>query len=174
MPSHSLAVTLERLDGKPIDLELNEAVTMYLPRRPKSPLTDDALSVSPDAVSFRGRKWLPVEQDLVINIVRIEKACFYIKAIAFGDSKWRAPALPLLVQRMRYVRLTSNCKSVHNRRSRRQIGPFANPDHENRRPFFRVIRRHNRRARQIGSPAFRRVARNKKHQVRMPAPASIV
>lgn len=60
-------------------------------------------------------------------------------------------------------------ESVNDRGSRRPIGPFADPDEENRRPFFRVIRRHNRRARQIGSPAFRRVARNKKHQMRMPA-----
>jgi hypothetical protein len=41
----------------------------------------------------------------------------------------------------------------------RPIGPCANRDHLNSHPFFRIICRQNRRARQIGSPAFRRVAR---------------
>jgi hypothetical protein len=59
-------------------------------------------------------------------------------------------------------------RSVRGLRSRRCVGPFADPDEENSHPFFRVIRRHKWRARQIGSPAFRRVARNKKHQMRMP------
>jgi hypothetical protein len=86
MPTHSLGMTLERLSGQG-NLEANEAVTMYLPHRPKSPLTDDAVSLSPDAVSFRGHKWLPVEHDSNVNIVRIGKACFYIKAIEFGESK---------------------------------------------------------------------------------------
>src|SRR6266699_3688247 len=45
----------------------------------------------------------------------------------------------------------SNGRSVHNRRSRCPIGPLGNPDEENSHPFFRVIRRHNRRARQIGT-----------------------
>jgi hypothetical protein len=52
---------------------------------------------------------------------------------------------------------------------RSPIGPFAHPDEENRHPFFRVVRRYNWRARQIGSPAFLRVPRNKKHQMGMPA-----
>ena len=50
----------------------------------------------------------------------------------------------------------------------RRIRPSADPDEENRRPFFGIIRGHHRRARQIGSPTFRSVTRNKKHQVRMP------
>jgi hypothetical protein len=41
----------------------------------------------------------------------------------------------------------------------RPSGPCANRDHLNSHPFFRIICRQNRRARQIGSPAFRRVAR---------------
>jgi hypothetical protein len=83
MPTHSLALTLQQLQGQTTDFELNEAVTMYLPHRPKSPLTDGAVSLSPDAVSFHGHKWLPLETDPFINIVRIDKACFYIKTIAF-------------------------------------------------------------------------------------------
>jgi hypothetical protein len=35
-------------------------------------------------------------------------------------------------------------ESVHNRRSQRLIGPFANPDEENSHPFFRVVCRDNR------------------------------
>ena len=56
---------------------------------------------------------------------------------------------------------------LHLRRLR-PIGPFVNPDEKNRHPLFKAIHRHNQRARQIGSPAFRRVARNKKLQVWMP------
>ncbi len=68
----------------------------------------------------------------------------------------------------------SNCRSVHNRWFRRPIGPIANQDHENSYPFFRIIRRHNGRAWQIGSPALRRVTRNKKHQMWMPVLAVVV
>ena len=37
---------------------------------------------------------------------------------------------------------TLNCRSVLL--NRRSVGPFGNPDHENSRPFFRVILRDNR------------------------------
>src|ERR1039457_4745831 len=67
-----------------------------------------------------------------------------------------------------------NPTSLHSPRRRCPIGPFAYPDHENSHPFFRVVRRHNWRTRQIGSPAFRRVARNDEHQMRMPALAAVV
>src|ERR1700733_13169261 len=63
--------------------------------------------------------------------------------------------------------------SVRHRRRARPIGPCANRDHLNSHPFFRIICRQNRRARQVGSPAFRRVARNEKHQMWMPVRALI-
>jgi hypothetical protein len=87
MPAHNLAVALEQLNGKALKLEHNQVITMYLPRRPQSPLRDDGLSLSPDAVTFRGRKWLPLEQDPEINIVRIDHVPFYLKAIVFDDFK---------------------------------------------------------------------------------------
>lgn len=52
--------------------------------------------------------------------------------------------------------------------SQRPIGPIADRDKENRHPFFGIIRRHNRLARQTGPPTFPHVTRNEKHQVRMP------
>ena len=87
MPAHNLGVALEELNGEAIKLEHNQVITMYLPRRPQSPLRDDGLSLSRDAVTFRGRKWLPLERDPEINIVRIENVPFYIKAIVFDEFK---------------------------------------------------------------------------------------
>jgi hypothetical protein len=63
----------------------------------------------------------------------------------------------------------SNYGSGSSRRSRRPVGPVANPNEKDGHSVFGVIRRENRRARQIRSPAFRRVARYKPHQVWMPA-----
>jgi hypothetical protein len=40
-----------------------------------------------------------------------------------------------------------NTSSVRGLRSRRRVGPFADPDEENSHPFSRIIRRHNWRAR---------------------------
>lgn len=59
-------------------------------------------------------------------------------------------------------------------RSLSPVRPFANPDEENSDPFLRVIRRHHWRIGQIGSPFFRRVSRNKKHHVWMPALVTVV
>ena len=72
----------------------------------------------------------------------------------------------LIVERLDQLPLPG--RSSWNLRGWRPVGPIADPDEENRRPFFGIIRGHHRRARQIGSPALRRVSWNKKHQVRMP------
>src|SRR5215472_4548510 len=67
----------------------------------------------------------------------------------------------------------AECRSVGRLRSRRSIGPGADPDEENCQPFFGIIRGHNRRTRQIRSPTFRRIPRNKEHEVRMPVLAFV-
>ena len=87
MPMHRLAIILERLGEQKANFDANEAVTMYLPRRPEFPSKDGAVSVSPDALSFRGRKWVPLESE--INLVMIRKARFYIKTISFDESMSR-------------------------------------------------------------------------------------
>ena len=87
-----------------------------------------------------------------------------------GKESFHPPPVILSVVKFR----VSAFGSVGHRRKWCAIGPFADEDHENSDPFFRVVRGHNRRAGQIGSPAFRCVARNKKHQMWMPTPAAVV
>jgi len=91
MPVHCLAITLQRVGGDAINFDSNESVQLYLPHRPYSPPRDDAVSLGPDAITLNGRQWVPLEHDHNINIVRIRKACFYIKAIVFDEAKWRMP-----------------------------------------------------------------------------------
>jgi hypothetical protein len=72
------------------------------------------------------------------------------------------------------AQLVPNCGSVHYRWPRGPIGPFAGQNHKNGYVCFKVIDRYNRRAGQIGSPAFRGITRNKKHDMWMPVPGTIV
>ena len=53
------------------------------------------------------------------------------------------------------------CASVPHHRSHSPVGPFVGQYEQNRHPFFRVVRGHHRRVREIGPPTLRRVARNK-------------
>ena len=87
MPTHSVAITLEWLSRGVKGFQPNEAVTMYLPHRPYSPATDDAVAIAGGSVTFNGRKWLPVETDPNINVVRICGEFFFIKTIAFQVQK---------------------------------------------------------------------------------------
>lgn len=64
-----------------------------------------------------------------------------------------------------------NCRSTQ--RARCPIRPLANPDEEYGDALLRVIHGHNRRAWLVGSPAFRRVARDNKHKMRVPAPSDV-
>ena len=90
------------------------------------------------------------------------------KSCWVSASIWRSPTRLTGNLRIGNVRGEHQFDSALHRRSRRSIGPLSSPDKEDRHPFFRVICRHHRRTWEVGPPAFSRVARNKKHQVRMP------
>jgi hypothetical protein len=90
LPMHRAAMTLKQVGPGTLDFDLNEAVTIDLPYRPSS--DRDELRIAPDYATFQGQKWLPVQRD--VNIVRIKKCMFYVKTIAFGNSKWRTAARP--------------------------------------------------------------------------------
>lgn len=55
----------------------------------------------------------------------------------------------------------------------RPVGPVADPDQENRHPLIGIVRGYDWRAGQVASPAFRRVAGNKEHHMRMPMLAGV-
>jgi hypothetical protein len=88
LPMHRAAMTLKQVGPGTPGFDLNEAVMIDLPYRPNS--DRDEVRIAPDYVSFQGQKWLPVQRD--VNIVRIKKCIFYVKTIAFGNSKWRTAA----------------------------------------------------------------------------------
>jgi hypothetical protein len=75
------------MGSQAVNFGLDEAVTVHLPYRPGRPVERDELRVAPEMATFQGRKWLPVNRD--VNLVRIGKCLFYVRSIAFGESKWR-------------------------------------------------------------------------------------
>ena len=91
MPIHRVAITLQRVGTETLDLELNDCVSVNFPHRPAAPVKDGA-SIALGVVTFGGRQWLPLESNL--NLVHIRNSTFYVKAIDFGESKWRRPAMP--------------------------------------------------------------------------------
>jgi hypothetical protein len=89
LPIHQVAMTMEQLGPPMARFDPNEAVTVFLPYRPKSRVKAGELCIAPSTATFQGRKWLPADREL--NIVRIHNFLFYIKSIVFGDLKWRPP-----------------------------------------------------------------------------------
>lgn len=107
--------------------------------------------------------------------------------LSFGVSDWTFRPGPWgsnLCQRRSAYSLTNHFRlaghraaatgSVFHRGCRRPIGPVADPDHENCHALLGVIRGHNRRTRLVGSPALCCVARDKKHQMRVPAHSAVI
>ncbi len=90
LPIHRAALHLRLLDAMPApQLDLNDAVQVsWLPQRGVGPAAGH-VAVSPEPRSFEGEAWLPVRRDA--NLVRIAKRLFLIRAIEFGESKWRLP-----------------------------------------------------------------------------------
>jgi len=91
LPIHRAAIQLELVDKRMPAPQLgpNDAVQVsWLPQRGVVPAAGH-LAVSPEPRSFEGEAWLPVLRDA--NLVRIVKRLFLIRAIEFGESKWRLP-----------------------------------------------------------------------------------
>ena len=108
-----------------------------------------------------------------------EVLLLYLERLAAQQSEFRAvkkgasdTAAGFSVTNLKQV--SGDAVLVLHRRSRRPIRPVADPDHEDCGPLLRVVRSDNRRTREIGSPAFRRVARDEKHHMRVPAGALVV
>jgi hypothetical protein len=94
MPMHRVALTLRRLakqEGTPT-FDLNEAVTVDFPYRPKDPAKSGRLYSAQETATFQGREWMPLEQ--APNLVRIHNFIFYVRSIDFVESKWRGATLP--------------------------------------------------------------------------------
>ena len=82
MPTHGVEINLEQLGGPPAKFESNEGVTVVFPRRPRAPIVNGEVRVAPEAVTFQGRRWLPIEREL--NIVKVRDFLFYVKSIVFS------------------------------------------------------------------------------------------
>jgi hypothetical protein len=95
MPMHRMALTLQRLGGRPASFDLNEAVAVRLSYRPQAAVRYGEVRAAPDALTFQGHQWLPAERDP--NIVYVRGVTFYVKSMIFGDSKWRRPSAPSAV-----------------------------------------------------------------------------
>jgi len=92
MPMHRVALTLGQLakgQGTPA-FDLNEAVTVDFPYRPKDATKYGRLRVIHETATFQGREWVPLDQ--APNVGRINNLIFYVKSIDFVESRWRAPA----------------------------------------------------------------------------------
>lgn len=72
----------------------------------------------------------------VASSVLVQHQTFRTRKVRFRDSSGMSAREKVSVI------ATSNCRSVLL--NQRSVGPFCNPDHENSRAFFRVIRRDNR------------------------------
>lgn len=92
MPLHRVAITLQQVSLRALSLDLNDAVTIKLLGTSRGVRRIDDVSVAPEATTFQGQKWLPVEREP--NLVRVKKCLFYVKSIVFGESKWRLPSKP--------------------------------------------------------------------------------
>ena len=92
MPMHRVALTLRQLakDERTPTFDLNEAVTVDFPYRPKDPVKYGRLLINHETATLQGREWTPLEQ--APNLVRIHNFIFYVKSIDFVESTWRAPA----------------------------------------------------------------------------------
>jgi hypothetical protein len=76
MPMHRVALTLGQLtkdQGTPT-FDLNEAVTVDFPYRPKDAAKYGRLYVRQETATFQGRKWVPLE--VAPNLVRIHNLIF--------------------------------------------------------------------------------------------------
>ena len=94
MPMHRVALTLRQLakeEGTPT-FDLNEAVTLDFPYRPKDPVRYGRLYVRQETATFQGREWMPLEQ--APNLVRIHNFIFYVRSIDFVEAKWRSATVP--------------------------------------------------------------------------------
>jgi hypothetical protein len=116
--------------------------------------------------------WKRFENYLKTTIVNLKEIGFK----AGADLKLELTTNPTFRQRLsEALRLRDawqtriELPSVHRGWSRRPIGPSAGQNHEDGHPFFRIVPRYHRRARQIGSPAFHGITRNEKHEMGMPA-----
>lgn len=87
-----LAIVLQELGADRPQLDLNDAVTVHFPCRPKSPVPQGEVLVGSKIVTQHGKRWLPLDDNL--NVVSLGQCLFYVKAIIFGESKWRRPAPP--------------------------------------------------------------------------------
>lgn len=83
-------MTLWQIGGEALNFDLNEAINVKMPSRPRESSEGDALRITPEFATFQVRQWLPVQRD--VNIVRVRKTLFYVKSIVFGDSKWSKAA----------------------------------------------------------------------------------
>jgi len=93
MPMHRVALTLRQLtkeEGTPT-FDLNEAVTVDFPYRPKDPAKYGRVRVIHETATFQGREWMPLDQ--APNLVRIHNFIFYVKSVDFFESQWRTPAV---------------------------------------------------------------------------------
>jgi hypothetical protein len=89
MPMHHVALTLRQMakgEGTPT-FDLNEAVTLDFPYRPKDPVRYGRLYVRQETATFQGREWMPLEQ--APNLVHIHNFIFYVRSIDFVEAKWR-------------------------------------------------------------------------------------
>ena len=89
MPMHRVALTLQQLaeeKGTPT-FDLNQALTVDFPYRPKDAAKYGRLLVMHETASFQGREWMPIQQ--TPNLVDIHKFTFYVKSIDFVESRWR-------------------------------------------------------------------------------------
>jgi len=89
MPMHRVALTLQQLaeeKGTPT-FDLNQALTVDFPYRPKDAAKYGRLLVMHETASFQGREWMPIQQ--TPNLVHIHKFTFYVKSIDFVESRWR-------------------------------------------------------------------------------------
>ncbi|HEV2494917.1 MAG TPA: hypothetical protein VG204_17785 [Terriglobia bacterium] len=93
MPMHRVALTLRQVgkEERTPTFDLNEAVTLDFPYRPKDAAKYGRLLIHHETATFQGREWTPLEQ--APNLVRIRGFIFCVKSIDFVESKWRAPAV---------------------------------------------------------------------------------
>ena len=87
MPLHRVAITLQQLGEGTPSFDLNDAVAVDFPYRPKASAKYGAVHVASETASFQGRQWIPAES--TPNIVYVRHLTFYVKVIDFGESQWR-------------------------------------------------------------------------------------
>jgi hypothetical protein len=89
MPFHRVAITLQRLGEGTPGFDLNEALTVDFPYRPKASAKYAAAHVAAETANFQGRQWIPAES--IPNIVYVRHIPFYVKVIDFGESNGQRP-----------------------------------------------------------------------------------